>query len=115
MKKLVHSAYAVAALLGLMVVCQTAQARPGYHKAFLAKYPALEAAAKEAKCNVCHMGDDKKMRNDYGAAMGKHLPGKNCKDEAAITAALTKAEDDKNSSGKTYGEIIKSGKLPASN
>lgn len=34
---------------------------------------AAKDAFKEAKCNVCHAGADKKKRNPYGAAVGKQL------------------------------------------
>ncbi len=90
----------------------TAQARPDYSKAFVAKYPSLEAA-KEAKCNVCHYGDSKKNRNEYGKAVGKAIGEANCKDAAKITAGLVKAEGEKSSSGETFGDKIKEGKLPA--
>ena len=91
----------------------TAMARAQYNKAFQAKYPSL-AAAKEVKCGVCHSNpDDKKVRNEYGAAVGKYLGMKNQKDEAKIEEALTKAEGEKSSGGETFGDLIKAGKLPA--
>lgn len=114
MKKLVLGAAIGTALIGQFWLGQSAEARPGYLKAFQAKYPALEAASKEAKCNVCHFGEEKKNRNDYGAAMGNHLGGKNIKDTAAVDAALGKTEADKSTGGKTFGELIKEGKLPGS-
>lgn len=92
----------------------SALARPAYNKAFQAKYPDLEAA-KMAKCNVCHEGMDKKMRNDYGKAFGKTLGIKNCKDTAKIDEALDKVAGEQSAvSGKTYGDLIKEGKLPNS-
>lgn len=92
----------------------TAEARAQYNKAFQAKYPDL-AAAKEAKCGVCHpSSDDKKVRNDYAMAFGKGLGMKNQKDEAKINEALAAAEGEKNADGKTYGDLIKAGKLPGS-
>ncbi|HEX4130001.1 MAG TPA: hypothetical protein VHZ24_08155 [Pirellulales bacterium] len=123
MKNLVLKAGGVAflgaALVGsvLHVGGNSAQARPAYSKAFLAKYPSLTAAAEAVKkCGVCHGAESKKVRNDYGKAFGKNLPDpkKDIKDTEAINAALAKAEDEKSPSGKTYGEIIKDGKLPAS-
>jgi cytochrome c553 len=90
----------------------SAEARPGYLKAFMAKYDGLAAAAKKAKCGVCHPVKSKKMRNDYGAALGK-LTGKNQKDAAKIAEALGKNEKGKSATeGKTFGDLIKAGKLP---
>ncbi len=34
---------------------------------------ATKDAFKEAKCNICHAGADKKKRNPYGQAVGKQL------------------------------------------
>ena len=92
----------------------SADARPNYNKAFQAKYPDL-AAAKEAKCNVCHEGKDKKVRNDFGMAFSKDLDGKKVMDAAKIDAALDKVASEPSAvSGKTYGDLIKEGKLPNS-
>jgi hypothetical protein len=91
-----------------------AEARPNYNKAFMAKYPDL-AAAKEAKCGVCHEGMDKKVRNDYGKAFGTALGKKKATDGGEIDAALDKAAGDPSAiEGKTFGDLIKDGKLPAS-
>lgn len=91
-----------------------AAARPNYNKAFQAKYPDL-AAAKEAKCGVCHAGMDKKVRNDYGKAVGKALGAKKVTDATKIDNALDTAAGEASAiSGKTFGDLIKDGKLPAS-
>ena len=103
------------------VAATEANARPQYQKAFLAKYTKV-TAAKKAKCNVCHRkkkaGEKGKPRNDYGAALGKSIPKKNCKVVAKIVEALTKTEKLKVSKDKkekvTYGDRLKAGKLPAS-
>lgn len=89
-------------------------ARKPYHDAFVAAYPALGEAAKTAKCNVCHYGDAKKNRNDYGEAMVKALAGKkNLKEgDEGIVKALKAMEESKGTQGKTFGELIKDGKLP---
>ena len=102
------------------VAATEANARPQYQKAFLAKYTKV-TAAKKAKCNVCHRkkkaGEKGKPRNDYGAALGKSIPKKNCKVVAKILEALTKTETVKVSKDKkekvTYGDRLKAGKLPA--
>ena len=93
---------------------ETAQARPNYNMAFQATYDF--AAAKEAKCNVCHMGTEKKMRNPYGVAVGKALGEAKVTDAAKIKAAFETANGEKSAvAGKTFGDLIKDGKLPASN
>ncbi|HWC90281.1 MAG TPA: hypothetical protein VG433_11510 [Pirellulales bacterium] len=102
-------AVAVAVCLGFG---SSADARPNYNKAFQAKYADL-AAAKEAKCGVCHQGMDKKVRNDYGKAFGKDLDGKKVMDAGKIDAALDKVATEPSAiDGKTFGDLIKDGKLP---
>jgi hypothetical protein len=112
------------ALSGVMVLAiafvaaTEADARPQYNKAFLGKYKKV-TAAKKAKCNVCHRkkkaGEKGKPRNDYGIAMQKNLPAKNCKVVAKIVAALTKTEKVKvvKTKKETFGDRLKAGKLPA--
>lgn len=101
---------AVAALV--FAVGQDAQARPKFLPAFKEAYPALVAQADTVKCNVCHFGDKKTNRNDYGMAVGKAIGEKNVMDAEKIKEALKKAEGEKNADGKTFGELIKDGKLP---
>ena len=95
----------------------------------------FQSAAKKAGCNVCHVkgATSKKVQNDYGKLLNKLIEGdanKRIKDakkksssegaaetkkvlaelEKAFEAvAKTKSESGK---GPTYGELIKSGKLP---
>ena len=101
------------------VAATEADARPQYNKAFLGKYKKLTVAAKKAKCGVCHRkkkaGEKGKPRNDYGVAMGKLLPKKNCKVVAKIVEALVKTEKIKVAKDKkeTFGDRLKAGKLPA--
>src|SRR5262245_30426889 len=85
----------------------SADARPGYMKAFTETYPNVTGAAT-AKCNVCHAGTDKKMRNDYGKALGAALGEPNVKDAAKITAGLKKVEE----TNAGFAEKLKAGKLP---
>lgn len=101
---------AVAALV--FAVGQDAQARPKYMTAFYEAYPALKAEAEKIKCNTCHFGEKKTNRNDYGMAVGKSLGEKNIMDAEKIKEGLKKAEGEKNADGKTFGELIKDGKLP---
>ena len=108
--------------VALVWCMQSASALPPFNKEWMAKYNAGEANAefKEARCNVCHAGDNKKMKNEYGKAVGKYLTKAKYQavkdDEAAakkyILEGLQKAEGDKGGAGKSYGELIKAGKLP---
>jgi len=102
-------------VLGLVALIRDeAHARPNYKKEFETKYPKV-AASNKIDCNVCHYGDSKKNRNDYGKAMGKGLPGANCKDSGKVQEALSAAEKEKNADGKTFGELLEAGKLPGKN
>ncbi|MHC2070705.1 hypothetical protein ACYFX5_24805 [Bremerella sp. T1] len=84
---------------------------------------ALAEVVKEAKCNLCHGGKSKKIRNEYGVALGKLLDKsdystKRRKEEPEkvqeeLFAALDKVAEEKSKSGDTFGEKIKAGKLPA--
>jgi tRNA nucleotidyltransferase/poly(A) polymerase len=123
MKKLCALMLCAAVVFGTAALVQvrTVEARAPYLKQFSALYvkkdstdpneKALATAVETAKCGVCHPNkDSKKDRNDYGKALGQLL--KNEKDAAKIDEALTKVAGEKSPSGPTYGEIIKSGKLP---
>ena len=134
MKKAVVTLFAMvvasSTLLGLWA--GTAQSRPQYAKAFNAMYvkpdgtaeeQAFAALAKDAKCAVCHVGESKKNRNDYGKALAKILKPedagaefKGVTDKAKIEEALKKVAEEhvdaKNPKSPTYGDLIKEGKLP---
>jgi len=109
--KRLFAAVGALAIVGAAMMAPEAQARPQYLKGFITAYPDLEEGAKMKKCGMCHP-KDKKMRIDYGKAVGSGLTKKNEKDAKAIEAALKKAEGVKSSGGKTFGEMIKDGKLP---
>lgn len=119
----------VSVLLGLFViVCsfQPAAALPPINKEWTGKYVEGNGNAKfveavgTAKCNVCHVGTSKKEKNEYGAAVAKFVTKakyneiKEDPDAAKkyILEGLQKAEAEKSSAGKSFGEIIKSGELP---
>ena len=63
----------VLSLIGLAFSFQSASALPPFNKEWDAKYNAGDknAAYTEAKCNVCHAGESKKMKNEYGKVVGK--------------------------------------------
>jgi hypothetical protein len=121
----------VCVCLALIVVAmgssyQSASALPPFNKEWMAKYKEGNSNAKfveaidTAKCNVCHEGMSKKMKNEYGKAVGKYLTKakyneiKDDEDAAKkyIVEGLQKAEAEKCTSGKTYGEMLKAGELP---
>ena len=121
MKRIVTALLAGGCILGMLA--GSAAARMPYFSQFSEQYRENEpvaAAAKDAKCTVCHDPAAKKIRNEYGIAVNKFLTKADydkLKDDAAalkkkISAALQAAEGEKNKEGKTFGEIIKSGKLP---
>lgn len=89
-----------------------AEARPPFYGAFAKLYPDVKVEA-DAKCAVCHIGkaSDKKW-NDYGTALGKAL-GKKMATADEATAAMKKIESEKSGTeGKTFGDLLKDGKLP---
>ncbi len=96
--------------------------RPPYKKQFDAKYvtkkadPDFVKAAEEAKCNICHAGEKKKDRNVYGQALAKLLEKgdekKVPKIKSALDAVAKEPSDPNNPESPTFGDLIKSGKLP---
>ncbi len=105
--------------VGLMLLAglPNAQARPNYKKEFEAKYPEVVKAQEGGKinCNTCHEGTSKKNRNIYGKALAKKLDGKKITDADKIKKALTETEKEKSAvEGKTFGDLLKEKKLPAS-
>lgn len=109
-------AIAIVLFVGLVsaMFSSPAGARAPYLKEFKEKYGSDEEYGKlidETKCFICHVGKEKKNRNDYGKALSK-IVMKNEKDKAKIAEALGKVEDEKSPDGKTYGELIKEKKLP---
>ena len=107
---------AFCAVVSAFVAGPEAHARPDYLKAFNAAYPALKAEAEAAKCGICHPEEKKAVRNDYGKAYGTAVGEKNVKfadNEKKLTEALKKVEAEKSGpEGKTFGDLIKDGKLP---
>lgn len=95
-----------------------AEARPIYPAIFAKQYPKLIDQVKEAKCTVCHPAEDnekKKLRNNYGMALGKALGTENEKDREKVAEMMMKIEKEPSAiKEKTFGDLIKEGKLPAS-
>lgn len=130
MKKVVSLALVmtVATASVLWVAVPSAQAIPPFKKEFEAKYlkkdssdpkdVALVEAVAKVKCNVCHKGKDKKMRNAYGDALAELLDKKaDAKNPEKIQEALDKVAGMHSVSGDsaspTFGDLLKEGKLPS--
>jgi hypothetical protein len=110
----------------LLVSHQRAYAVEAFKKQFEAKYvkkePASDteksfaAAVASTKCNVCHVGKTKKVRNEYGKALNTFLTKKDAKDLEKIQEALAKAAEMKSNpsdpNSPTFGELIAKGQLP---
>src|SRR5689334_11433682 len=115
------------AILGSLIflsIAEVAQARPPYVPTLAKMYPAnsmLQDVARGAmKCNICHSGMGKKIRNEFGAAVNKEmtkdkyfeLMGNPEALSAALKAAVSKAEDELNSKGESFGDLLRAGMLP---
>jgi len=116
MRKMMKAALVMAAgLFGLallLTASMDAQARPNYLPVLKKTYPDLKEL-DTVKCGVCHPEKDKKVRSNYGMAVGKGLSEKNLKDEAKIVEALRSAEAAPSAiPGMTFGDLIKGGALP---
>lgn len=109
-------------IFGVAVIClfvvsifqSGADGRPQYRAEFEGKYKG-DLGTTKVTCGACHPdeGKDKKKRNNYGAAFEK-IVAKNEKDKDAINKALDEvAKKDSHVKGKTFGDLIKEGKLPA--
>jgi hypothetical protein len=77
-------------LVFLVLQIQPAHARPRYLLVFSDLYPKAEMTTR---CAVCHVGESKTVRNEYGIAIEDALGSRNVRDIEIIKAALKKAED----------------------
>lgn len=110
--------FCAALISGSFMNVETAEARPKYMGGFAKLYKEAELEIPKVKCLVCHEPKDdkfdKEKRNVYGKAYGKGLEKKNEGDAEKIVKALKEAEKMKSAiEGKTFGDLIKDGKLPA--
>ncbi|NMC21275.1 MAG: hypothetical protein GYA33_12750 [Thermogutta sp.] len=81
------------------------------------KDQAFARLVEEAKCNICHVGTDRKQRNVYGQALDRLLDRtKDARNKEKIQAALAEVEsekvDPKDPKSATFGDRIKAGELP---
>jgi len=126
--------------VGLVVLnAASAFALPSFKKAFEARYvkplnnEEFTKAAKKAGCNVCHVkGEEKETRNAYGDSLAELIEGdaadrvkkaeetngesgkdeENAKLLEELEKAFNAAESKASPAGPTFGELLKSGKLP---
>ncbi len=117
----------LSAAVAMLAVLDAAHARPPYKKEWETKYlkkespapadKALVAAADVAKCNVCHVGKNRKDRNAYGEELAKFLNKNDVKNVEKIQKALADVENlpsqKDNPNSPTFGALMKEGKLPA--
>ncbi|WP_164103019.1 hypothetical protein [Candidatus Laterigemmans baculatus] len=87
--------------------------------------PEFRSATRKAGCFICHVkGEDKKeVRNEYGNAMHDLLDAENYdrdrikaepeKVQKEIIEAFEKVAKMKSKDGKTFGEKLQAGELPA--
>lgn len=89
-----------------------AEARKEYMDGFKAQYADL-AKKEKITCSACHPTSKKAERNNYGTALAKALDATKVKDKELIKKAIIKIEEkDSAEEGKTFGDLIKDGKLP---
>jgi hypothetical protein len=119
------SRYACLVVLGMTVVIGGASREAFAIKQFADEFKAmyvkegtpLAAAVETAKCNVCHIGKDRKERNAYGEALAERLDKKeDAKNVEKIKKALEEvaalSSDSSKADAPTFGKLIEEGKLP---
>ena len=115
--------FCFASLLLISSLAQSALAVLQFQKEFVNLYVGEDKESdwatevKAAKCFVCHQGKKKKNHNPYGQHFEPLLDKKkDAKNPEKIIEALKKVADMHSVEGDdkspTFGELIKSGKLP---
>lgn len=108
-----------------VVICMSANsawAITPFFPAFVQHYRGtpLMPLAVRAQCEICHYGEEDE-RNDYGLKLSElgasekkflDLQEDRGKLNAWFKELFEKAEEKKSSSGVTFGELIKKGRLP---
>ena len=77
----------------------------------------LAAELERVKCNVCHVGKDKKERNAYGKALDERLDKKADKENKEkirkmLEEVAALPSDPAKPDSPTFGALLKEGKLP---
>ena len=89
----------------------------GDPKEVVQKKAMLAKAIKEAKCNICHHGRDKKKRNAYGDELAKLLDKKaDAKNTKKVIQAMEQVgkvkRNPRDKKSPTFADLISQGKLP---
>ena len=92
------------------------QGRPTYLKVFKTSYEQEYRNSPETiSCTVCHVGEKKQNRNNYGDAIANTTESKNEKDAVKLEKTLREVEKLPSAiPGKTFGDLIREGRLPGS-
>ena len=77
----------------------------------------LAAEVERVKCNVCHVGKEKKERNAYGKALDERLDKKADKENKdkirkMLEEVAALPSDPAKPDSPTFGALLKEGKLP---
>jgi hypothetical protein len=122
MKKAVMLCVAGAVVLGVLVSAQTASAIPPFKaewdKLYMGDGTEMNKALDgKSNCNVCHVGaKNKKLKNDYGKALGELIKKDDAKNTDKIKAAMEEVaampSDAEDKDSPTFGTLIEEGKLP---
>ena len=112
---------ALAFVLNPKMVDAFPQLKAAFGKRYAKVGKEYEVKVKKAGCKVCHSGNKKANRNDYGAAIDLFLNGKAWKKQYKVGKAkalkqfeeiMAKVEKLKGVQKKSFGELIKDGELP---
>jgi len=119
MNRCLLAAVSLAAVFAVFVLASSAppaQAKPPYLATFKREYINADNAkselAKNADCRICHTSTKKGEAswNRYGEDVKAALVGKKAVDAGVLKAVAGKPSGVED---KTYGDLIKEGKLPA--
>jgi hypothetical protein len=106
------------AMLFFCFVYKPAEARPKFSPVFEANYKTEYSGTNlnTHACNICHaQGYTRYLLNNYGDAITITTQNRDKKDVYVIRQALKDAEDMPSAvPGKTFGDLIRDGRLPAS-
>jgi hypothetical protein len=118
--------FSVAVVALIVTTAAPALAVKEFRDAFKSKYVkpdstdandvALAAAVDQTSCGICHVGENRKIRNDYGKQLAKLIKKTDKKNKDKIFKAMDTVAKMKSkpadSKSPTFGDNIASGKLP---
>jgi len=120
------NAAAVAAFLGFVGAASPAYAIKQFYAGLQAKYVkpdskepndiALDIAIEQARCTICHPGDDKHRLTRYGGLLASRISkfdkGNKKKVREALEEVGTLRSDPYDAKSPTYNELFRQGRLP---